>query len=78
MSSAARQAIPQEFRANDAGTQASAASGGAKIADEGRIKRGILEKKYTVDQAIEKIKLKGGAPSEDLLKFFEEQKRRGF
>jgi len=78
MSSAARQAIPQEFRANYAGTQASAASGGAKIADEGRIKRGILEKKYTVDQAIEKIKLKGGAPSEDLLKFFEEQKRRGF
>jgi hypothetical protein len=78
MSSAARQGIPQEFRANYAGTQASSASGGAKIADEGRIKKGILEKKYTVDQAIEKIKLKGGAPSEDLLKFFEEQKRRGF
>lgn len=78
MSATARQSIPKEYRENFSGTQASAASGGLKIADEGKIKKGILERKYSVDQAIEKIKLKGGAPSKDLIKFFEEQKRKGF
>lgn len=77
MSASARQSIPGEFRSNFAKTDASITSGGLKIADEGKIKKGILEGKYSVDDAMQRIKLRGGAPSKELLKFFEEQKKRG-
>lgn len=78
MSTSARKSVPEEFKANYSGTTATKFSGGLKIADEGRIKKGILDKKYTVDEAIRRIQLAGGAPSKELLQFFEEQKKRGF
>lgn len=77
MSASARKSVPQEFKANYSGTESSKVSGGVKIADESRIKKGVLEGKYSVDEAMRRIKLRGGAPSKDLLQFFEEQKKRG-